>query len=100
MALAIISEHSRIQDMPQGEGQVAVFDDDITKNNVTFTTATQSSAFQNGTRVLRIIADADCHYKVGADPTAEATDTKLPAEVVEYIGVNQGDKISIYDGSS
>jgi|TARA_R110000744_G_scaffold66587_1_gene136130 hypothetical protein len=46
-----------------------------------------------GIRVVRIVSTLDCHY----DPIATATTSKvfLPAGVVEYIHVYEGDQISM-----
>lgn len=67
---------------------------------VSYTTSTQSSAFNANTKVIRLVADADAYIKVGADPTADANDKFLPSGVVEYFYVQPGDKIAAYDGTS
>ena len=64
--------------------------------NVSFTaTAGQSATFQKGTKVVRIVADADCRILFGLNPTAVAsTDILLGSGVVEYFGVEPFMKIS------
>lgn len=42
----------------------------VAQQVVTFTTTTQSAALNASTRFVRLIADADCHIEVGANPTA------------------------------
>jgi hypothetical protein len=67
----------------------------ITVQNVSFTaTAGQSAAFNRETRLLRIIADADCRIIFGADPTAVTTDMLVKAGSVEYFGVTPFIKVS------
>lgn len=72
----------------------------VAENPVTFTTATQSAAFNAATRFVRIVAGADCHVLFGSDPTADANDQKLIAGVEYYRAVTAGHKVSIYDGTS
>lgn len=70
--------------------------------NVTYTTATQSTAFLAGTRLIRLQADKTTvlHFAIGADPTATANSPYIPAGSHEYHGVEGGHKVSCYDGSS
>lgn len=58
-----------------------------TSEDVTFTTSTQSTAFLDTTRMIRVVADAACYLEFGANPTAAAGGVYLPANVVEYFGV-------------
>ena len=67
---------------------------------VTFTTSVASAAFDEATRLIRVIADADVYLAFGAAPTATATAIRVPADTVEYFEVNPGDKVACYDGSS
>lgn len=56
--------------------------------NVTFTTAAASAAFNAKTRFVRVVADADCRIVFGTAPTATSTDTLMAAGQPEYFGVN------------
>ena len=67
---------------------------------VTYTTSTASTAFPEGTVVIRVIADADVYLAFGASPTADANGIRVPADTVEYFGVLEGQKVACYDGSS
>ena len=67
---------------------------------VTYTSSTASAAFNEATRLIRVIADADVYLAFGAAPTATANDIRVPADTVEYFEVNAGDKVACYDGSS
>ena len=63
---------------------------------VTFTTTTQSSALNAATTFVRVVADADCHIEVGANPTATTSSpVKLTAGAPEYFGVTAGHKIAV-----
>ena len=67
---------------------------------VTFAASVASAAFNDATRLIRVIADADVFLAFGAAPTATATAIRVPANTVEYFEVNPGDKVACYDGSS
>lgn len=73
-----------------------------TVNNVviaTTSTAVASSAFGTQTYVVRVAAPAACFIKVATAPTATTTDTFVPANWVEYVKVNPGEKISAYSAT-
>jgi hypothetical protein len=55
----------------------------------------QSNAFSSATRFVRVHADAACRVAFGADPTALASSTRLPANGTEYFGVKPEHKIAV-----
>lgn len=57
-------------------------------------TAAPSTAFAGQTRTIRIVANSACHYAIGVAPVAVVTDALLPANWIEYVTVNPGEKIS------
>ena len=68
---------------------------------VTYTASAQSTAFNDATRLVRVIADADVYLLFGANPTATAINAiRVPADTVEYFEVNAGDKVACYDGTT
>ena len=68
---------------------------------VTFAASAQSTAFDDATRLVRVIADADVFLLFGANPTATAINAiRVPANTVEYFEVNAGDKVACYNGTS
>lgn len=72
----------------------------VTTQSVTFTSATQSAAFNAQTRFVRLLPDANCYVLFGANPTAVATSEKLASGQEAWRAVNPEDKVSVYDGSS
>jgi hypothetical protein len=56
-----------------------------------------SASFQPTTNILRLAADGVVSFAVGLAPVATTSDSRMPANTVEYIDVpaNQGYKISI-----
>ena len=100
MATCLISE---------GRGLHRQFDDGqarmpammpLSTQSVTYTTSTQSVAFQPKTALIRVIADADVYLVFGLNPTATAVSVRVPANTIEYFGVNAGEKVACYDGTS
>lgn len=60
-------------------------------------TAAASAVFGTQTYQIRISAQAACYYKVGdGTPTANTSDVYLPANIVEYVTVTPGQKISAF----
>lgn len=70
------------------------------EQKVTYTTSSQSAAFNQQTELIRVIADADVHLKFGSNPTATAANILVKANAPEYFGVVPGQKVAAYDGSS
>lgn len=60
----------------------------------TGTAAASTNAFGTQTRQIRIVANSACHYAIAGTPVAVVTDAFLPANWVEYVTVNPGEKIS------
>lgn len=71
----------------------------VTTQTVSFTTTTQSSAFNASTRFVRLIADADCHLLFGANPSATTSHQKVMADTVEWRAVQPGDKVAAVTAS-
>lgn len=55
----------------------------------------QSSAFNSLTRFIRVHTDAICSIKIGSNPTAVVTETRLAADQTEYFSVEPGHKIAV-----
>lgn len=67
---------------------------------VAFTGTAAQSAAISGPAVVRLCATSACHFLVGANPTADANDTYLPANTIDYIVVQDQDKISAIQNAS
>ena len=53
------------------------------------------NAFGSETYQLRLVADSACCYRIGdGAQTATAADTFLPANVIEYVIVSPGQRVS------
>lgn len=107
MGVLHISEYNAIlrtnvgDDPVSGDGVAqAVKEPSIATQAITFTSETDSAAFNDSTRMVRVVSDIQCYVVFGAAPTATADSMLLPAFSVEYFGVNPGDVISVYDGTT
>lgn len=100
MAKAHVQEYAALDRMYTGSPAPLAREPAVATQAVTFTTSTQSSAFNADTQLVRIVADAACHLAFGANPTATANSMLLPSGAVEYFAVTPGHKVAIYDGTS
>lgn len=60
----------------------------------TGTAAASTNAFGSQTRQIRIVANSACHYVIAGTPVATVSEAFLPANMIEYVTVNPGEKIS------
>ena len=95
MATAYISEY---ETMPTVPAQIAP-EPPIAAQTVTFTTTTQSVAFNAKTKYIGFSADAAFHLLVGANPTATTGKMRRPADDLYFCGVQPGDKIAFVTAS-
>jgi len=54
-----------------------------------------SAAFPDSTKYIRVVSTIACHIVVNKSPTAAITTTYLPANEVEIIKVDAGEKIAV-----
>jgi hypothetical protein len=59
---------------------------------ITFTTTTQSAAFNARTTLVRIHVDAISSVEFGSNPTATTSSSRLAANQTEYFAVSAGHK--------
>lgn len=87
----------------QGAGVPVGLEPSLAVQNFAFGGSTPSAALNAETTFVRIKADGNMHYKVGASisdtPTATTSDTPVDAGVAEYFGVPAGFKIAFIDGA-
>lgn len=55
----------------------------------------KSNAFNDQTRFVRIISDANCHVAFGVDPTATTGSMPVRANQPEYFGVTPSLKLAV-----
>lgn len=72
-------------------------------NNVTIattSTAVASATFGTETYQIRIAAPAACFFKIDTAPTAATSDAYMPANILDYITVTPGQKISVFSATT
>ena len=102
MATLEIVEFARIGGDADGQSvPVAVVNNNVTVQKVTYTTSTQCSALQSATKFVRITAvSAAAYVAFGSSPTATTSSMLMQADTPEYFAIDQGTLIAAYDGSS
>jgi hypothetical protein len=67
----------------------------------TASSAQAASPFGPQTFQIRIVANSDCHVKVGTGSlTATTSDLFLPASVVDYLMVTPGETIAVIEAAT
>jgi len=59
-----------------------------------------TNAVAAGTYAVRIVATSACYYVIGKTPTATTSDVYLPADTVEIVRINPGEKVSFVQVSA
>lgn len=96
MAVLYITEYSELAKDSLGNVVSAGKEPRETVQAVTFSTTTQSAAFSNETRFVRLWSDTACFVEFGVNPTANnANDTPLAASTAEFFGVTPGQKVAV-----
>lgn len=67
---------------------------------ITSSSTAATNAFGKTTFIVRLLADANCHVKFGANPTATTNDELLLANVPEWRFVEAGHKVAVIEASS
>ena len=89
MASLWVTEYNSPGDMPVAKEPA------VRTQVVSFTTTTQSAAFSDDTRCVRLIADADCHLLFGLNPTATTSGQKVISGQETWRQVKPGDKVAV-----
>lgn len=99
MSILQITEYSEIGNEINGVRMPCAQEPAVAIQQITTSgTSAQSAAFNAATRYIRISGDAAFRFRVSANPTALATDTRIIADTAEYFGVKPGDKIAAITG--
>jgi len=93
MAKAYISEYTVVP-VIAGRAVPTGMEPAVAEQVVTFTTTTQSAAFNTKTVFVRIHVDAICSYEFGTNPTATTSTPRMAASSTEFFGVVGGQKVA------
>ena len=99
MSKLYISEYAELPVSKNGQLIQAPIMPSITTQVVTFTTSTQSSAFNASTKFVRIHSDAICSFLFGTNPTATTSSPRMVAGATEYFAVSPGLKVAVIDNT-
>lgn len=96
MATLYISEYARLATDAANNVLPITYEPPLAEQTRSISgTSAQSSAFNAGTRFIRVHTDAICSVLVGNDPTATTSNQRLPADRTEFYAVRGGDKIAV-----
>lgn len=93
MASLYIAEYATLPNLASGQPQIAP-EPSIATQKVTFSTTTQSNAFNAQTRYIAVTADGIFSYSVGSNPTATTSTFRVAADSIIYMAVQPNDKIA------
>jgi hypothetical protein len=94
MSTLYISEFANIG-CDQGQGvQVTSLPPLVEQTVAIAGVSTQSAAFGTYTNFVRLCSDSVCSIAVGANPTANGANLRLPANTPEYFQVTAGQKLA------
>ena len=91
MATAYITEYNTIG-VQNGNSIPVAQEPAVTDQAIMFTTATQSDAFNDNTKYVRIVSDTAFHASFGTNPTATASTQYCPANIEIWRMVSPGHK--------
>lgn len=82
-------------------GQLPAIEPSIAQKILISAASVQSAAFAidptdfKGTTVIRVFPTKDCYIKMGDNPTATTSDFFCPGGILQYFGVEPGQKIAV-----
>lgn len=99
MAVLYIREYQQLgREAYGGAGSIiqAGLEPAVTQQSVAIAASSgQSNAFNDSTALVMVHTDAICRITFGTNPTAVATDQRLPADATVYFGVKPGSKLKL-----
>ncbi len=96
MAILDITEYQELSTAGRGHLIPAGQEPAILNQQVAIGPAsTQSAAFRDNTRFVRVHSDVTCRIAVDANPTASSASMRMSAGGTEYLGVYPGLKIAV-----
>lgn len=84
----------------QSDNQIPVAKSQNGIEKLTYTTNAASAAMNADTKIVRLISDAAVYLNFHGAAATVANGIRLPANTIEYFGVENGQTINAYDGSS
>lgn len=84
----------------QNDNQIQVAKSQNGIQKLTYTSNAESSAMNEDTKMVRLISDAAVYLTFNGAAATVANGIRLPADTVEYFGVEKGQTINAYDGTT
>lgn len=94
MSKLYITEYKGVRQVEGGLAQIGE-EPGVDQAPLTFSTTAASAVFGDGTKMIRVISDGNCHLSFGdGTPTATVNNKLVIANTVEYFGVITGQKVA------
>ena len=84
----------------QSDNQMQVAKSQNGIEKLTYTSNAASAAMNEDTKMVRLISDAAVYLTFNGVAATVANGIRLPADTVEYFGVEKGQVINAYDGTT
>lgn len=92
MTVLYITEYADVRDNAGYEPATA-------NQKLSFTTTTQSNAFNADTKIIRVHTPSICSIEVGVNPTATTSSKRMAAGQTEYFMVKPGHILAAVDNT-
>ncbi len=90
MGILYVTEFQDLPTITLGHSGAMASQPAIAEQTVSYTTTTQSSAFNAKTRYVRLHTDSICSIEFGTNPSATTSTARMAANQTEYFAVPQG----------
>jgi hypothetical protein len=95
MAKLYVTEYAALGQGANGIPAQIAYEPPVASQVVTFTTSTQSSAFNAATQFVRVHTDSICSITFGTNPTATTSNRRMAADATEYFAVPAGNAFKV-----
>jgi hypothetical protein len=101
MSTLYIAEYEKLLVDTNGNVVMAPHEPPLAEQTVTISGSSTkpTNAFNSRTKFVQLSTDAICSVLFGPNPTASATNQRLPANTIVFKGVNPGDSVAVITNS-
>lgn len=99
MATLYITEYNQVGKDTREFPTYAPLEPALAESTITLSgSSQQSSDFNADTRIVRLVADAECHVAFASSPTATTSSQMIPANIPQFHSVTGG-KLAVIQGA-
>ena len=90
MGILYVTEFQELPTITLGHSGAMAMQPPMAEQTVSYTTTTQSAAFNANTRYVRLHTDSICSIEFGTNPSATTSTARMVAGQTEYYAVPKG----------